>query len=261
MWQLVKWVKNLLSNPKQVTSKTDFEDKIIPQHIAVIMDGNGRWAKSKSYPRSIGHKKGVDTLKKTVEVADEVGVEYITAYAFSTENWKRPQEEVDFLMDLFEDTFQRELDNFKQENIKVNIIGRKDRLPESVLVAAEEIMDITADNDGLTLNIALDYGGQAEIIKGVQDLARSVKAGELQVEEITEERLNNQLYTASQPAPDLLIRPGGEKRISNFLVWQIAYAELYFTDVYWPDFGEQEFITAIKEYQKRERRFGGLQEE
>ncbi|AGB40662.1 undecaprenyl diphosphate synthase [Halobacteroides halobius DSM 5150] len=256
MGQIFDWFKNLLVNSEASDVNVPLDKQIIPKHIALIMDGNGRWAKKQGYPRSRGHQVGVNTLKKIVQIASNLGVKYITTYAFSTENWQRPQKEIDFLMNLFKKTFAKEADNFNQNNIKVNIIGRKDRLPDSVLEQVRKIMKLTSDNNGLTLNIALDYGGRAEIIKAVKEMIENTKQ-----EKLSETRLANGLYTSSQPDPDLLIRPGGEKRISNFLIWQIAYTELYFTDIYWPEFGEEEFLKAIKEYQKRNRRFGGLKEE
>ncbi|GAB6137623.1 isoprenyl transferase [Halanaerobaculum tunisiense] len=262
MGQLINWLLDLLSSREQTTVDTSVvTDGLIPEHIAIIMDGNGRWAQDKGYPRSMGHKAGVDNLKEIVEVAYDLGINYITTYAFSTENWKRPQEEVDFLMELFEETFAQELATFQEENIKVNIIGRKDRLPDSVLATAEKLVEMTADNDGLILNVALDYGGRAEIVAATTSLINDIERDNLEVEAITEEQLASRLQTANQPDPDLLIRPGGEQRISNFLIWQLAYTELYFTDVYWPEFNQEELVKAIQEYQRRERRFGGLQEE
>ncbi|MBM7555373.1 isoprenyl transferase [Halanaerobacter jeridensis] len=257
---MLKWIKKILQNNEEGQEEVDIEinKEEVPKHIAVIMDGNGRWAEKKDLVRTQGHKKGVSTLKKIVKLANQLGVEYFTAYAFSTENWKRPQEEVEFLMDLFKEVFAQELETFKKENIKVNIIGYKDRLPQSVSKKANRLVAETKDNTGLELNIALDYGGQAEIVESTKKIIEDVQAGNLSTAELTEEKFSDYLYTAGQKDVDLLIRPGGEKRISNFLLWQIAYSELYFTATYWPDFKEEEFKAAIKEYQKRNRRFGGI---
>ena len=260
---MLEWIKNILGSNKQSELDTNsvqpLDQKFIPEHIAVIMDGNGRWAEQKDLTRSNGHQKGVKTLKEIVRVAHDLGVEYFTAYAFSTENWKRPQREVDFLMDLVQKTFYQELDSFKEENIKVEVIGYKDRLPDKVLDSVNKLTSVTKDNTGMQLNIALDYGGRSEIVESTKKLIKEVRHNDLKLDELTEDKFSEYLYTAGQPDVDLLIRPGGEKRISNFLLWQLAYSELYFTDTYWPDFDETEFKFAIKEYQQRNRRFGGIQ--
>ena len=257
---MFNWLKKMLSSNQTSQDKVDIEinEKEVPQHIAVIMDGNGRWAEKRDLVRTRGHQKGVDTLKEIVKLANNLGVEYFTAYAFSTENWKRPQEEVEYLMDLFKEVFAQEIETFKQENIKVNVIGYKDRLPDSVKQRVQKLVTETKDNTGLKLNIALDYGGQAEIVESTKKIIKDVQSGKLTVDELTAEKFSNYLYTAGQEDVDLLIRPGGEKRISNFLLWQVAYSELYFTTTYWPDFDETEFELALKEYQKRNRRFGGI---
>ena len=257
---MFEWLKKMLFNTQkdELTSDLNVTQEKLPEHIAIIMDGNGRWAEEKDLARSKGHQNGVKNLKKIVKIANQLGIEHFTAYAFSTENWKRPQREVDFLMDLFERAFAREMDNFKEENIKVNVIGYKDRLPKSVTSKVRQLINKTKDNTGLELNIALDYGGQAEIVESTKKIITDVQAGNLTADELTEEKFSQYLYTAGQKDVDLLIRPGGEKRISNFLLWQIAYAELYFTNTYWPDFNERELKLAIKEYQKRNRRFGGI---
>ena len=260
---MLKWIKNTLNsiwnNNQDLNSTSDFNlaQEELPQHIAVIMDGNGRWAQKKDLVRTKGHQKGVENLKNLVKLANKLGIKYLTAYAFSTENWKRPEKEVDFLMDLFKRVFRQEVDNFKEENIKVNVIGYKDRLPQEVSEKAEKLMHKTKDNTGLELNIALDYGGQAEIVESTKQIINDVQSGDLNVDDITKEEFAKYLYTAGQEEVDLLIRPGGEKRISNFLLWQSAYAELYFTTTYWPDFNEDEFKEALQEYQNRNRRFGG----
>nr|WP_282580121.1 isoprenyl transferase [Natroniella sulfidigena] len=254
-------MKKLVGTKEVTTSKqslAEIKQGPIPEHVAIIMDGNGRWAKQRGLPRTAGHQSGVESLKEIVECSAKIGIDYITAYTFSTENWKRPQKEVNFLMKLFQQVFEKELDRFNQQGVKVNIIGYKDRLPDSVRKMAEEVMEITADNQTITVNIALDYGGRAEIIEMAKGIAAKVKAEQLSLEEIDESQVAAELYTANQPDPALLIRPGGEERISNFLLWQIAYAELYFSQTCWPDFTAETFIEAIAEFQSRERRFGGL---
>ncbi|WP_408954519.1 isoprenyl transferase [Natroniella sp. ANB-PHB2] len=257
--------KLVTTNNKEVD--TTFDNSLkkvkqgpIPEHVAIIMDGNGRWAKQRGLPRTAGHQAGVDSLKEVIECAAKIGIDHITAYTFSTENWKRPQREVDFLMNLFQQIFEKELEKFNQQGVKVKVIGYKDRLPNSVRKKAEQVMKRTGDNQKITVNIALDYGGRAEIIEMIKNIAIKVKHDQLKVEEIDEAEVAAQLYTANQPDPALLIRPGGEERISNFLLWQIAYAELYFTQTYWPDFTAETFLEAIADFQNRERRFGGLKE-
>ncbi len=260
MW-LIDHILNRFNNKQEkIVSKSieDIKEGKIPRHIAIIMDGNGRWAKSKGLPRTAGHQQGVKSLKEIIKVAKVLGVEYITVYAFSTENWRRPRKEVDFLMDLFQNVFLEELNNFDKEGIKVNIIGYKNRLPKNVKMEVEEVMDRTKENKEMVVNIALDYGARAELTEVLKEIASLVTSQELKVEEITEGLISKKLYTANQPDPDLLIRPGGEKRISNFLLWQLAYTEIYFCQTFWPDYGKAEFIDAIIEYQKRDRRFGGL---
>ncbi|WP_027338726.1 isoprenyl transferase [Halonatronum saccharophilum] len=230
----------------------------IPRHIAVIMDGNGRWAKTRGLPRTAGHQKGVARLKEFIRVATQLGVEYITTYAFSTENWKRPEKEVDFLMDLFEKVFLEEVEHFNREGVKVNIIGNKNRLPSAVKKRVEEVMDVTKGNSRIVVNVALDYGGRFELVNVVKEIAQKLLDGELDLTDVDEDLIGGSLYTKDQPDPDLLIRPGGEKRISNFLLWQLAYSEVYFSDVYWPNFKKNELLSAVYEFQQRERRFGGL---
>jgi len=230
----------------------------LPKHIAVIMDGNGRWANEKGLPRTVGHKKGVKKLKEVIKLINKLGIEYLTVFAFSTENWKRPKKEVKFLMKLFNQAFNNELDELHSNGVKVRVLGRREGLPPNIKDKVREITELTKDNQGLNLNIALNYGGRAEIIDAVKSLASEVSDGEIELTEITEERLNNKLYTEGMPDPELLIRSSGELRISNFLLWQLAYTEFYFTDTFWPEFDEKELLLAIAEYQERERRFGGL---
>jgi len=264
MWGIVDKALNKFKTNSTKDNNT-FEDllseikkKEVPTHVAFIMDGNGRWAKERGLPRSLGHQAGVKTLKEITKISKNLGIKYITTYAFSTENWKRPEKEVNFLMKLFEKVFLEELDELDQEGVRLNIIGYKNRLPQGVKEKVEQAMERTKDNDILTLNIALDYGGRSEIIESVRDIAKSLMDGKIDLLDIDEQLISQGLYTNQQPDPDLLIRPGGEKRVSNFLLWQLAYTELQFTDIYWPDFNKEAFLEVIKDYQERERRFGGL---
>lgn len=222
----------------------------IPEHIAIIMDGNGRWAKAKGLPRTAGHVEGVTTLRRISEEAAEMGIKFLTLYTFSTENWNRPQPEVEALMDLVITGLEEEL--FMRNNIRLRVVGEWDRLPEKVRCCLGDCMEHTAGNTRMTLTIALSYSSRWELTRAVQDI---VKEG-LSAEEITEETISRHLVTSFMPDPDLLIRTGGELRISNYLLWQCAYTEFYFTDEYWPDFTEDSLHRAVEEYQKRQRRYG-----
>lgn len=226
----------------------------LPEHIAIIMDGNGRWAKSKNRPRLFGHNAGMKTLKKIVRASSDAGIKILTVYAFSTENWKRSKDEVDGLMNIAVEYFKKEIGELNQNNVRVNVIGNLDRLNNKVREAAENAMAITADNTGLTLNIALNYGGRDDIVHAVKELIREG----ISPEEVTEQRINDHLYTKGQPDPDLFIRTGGESRYSNFMLWQAAYTELFFTDIYWPDFEVEKYYEIIENYQKRDRRYGSV---
>jgi undecaprenyl diphosphate synthase len=228
----------------------------IPRHVAIIMDGNGRWAKRQHKPRLYGHKVGVGSVQEIVECAAEWGVEVLTLYAFSTENWKRPADEVGGLMGLLKNYLQKELKRMLQNRIRLTCIGDIAKLPKDVRDVLETTMRETAGNDKLTLNLALSYGGRAELIHGIRTIAKEVSSGKLVLDDIDEKLVDSHLYTAGLPDPDLLIRTGGEARLSNFLLWQASYAEIYFTDVMWPEFREDAFEHAILEYQRRERRFG-----
>jgi len=220
------------------------------------MDGNGRWAKRQHKPRLVGHKVGVDSVQEIVECAGEWGVEVLTLYAFSTENWKRPADEVGGLMGLLKNYLQKELSRMLENNIRLTCIGNIAKLPKDVRDVLETTIKETASNNKLILNLALSYGGRAELIRGIQNIARDVCSGHLSADEIDEKCIDSHLYTADLPDPDLLIRTGGEARLSNFLLWQASYAEIYFTDTMWPEFREEAFVKAIAEYQSRERRFG-----
>ena len=230
----------------------------LPKHVGIIMDGNGRWAKKRGLPRSAGHKVGADTFRKITKYCSKIGIKYLTVYAFSTENWRRPAEEVDFLMGLFEQYLKEALRDFQEENIRVIFLGDKTAFSPKLRSLIEEVEQVSRGKTGMTLNIAMNYGGRDEILKAVRELAEDVKAGDLLPEEINVEALEKRLYTATQPDPDLIIRPSGEYRLSNFLLWQGAYAELVFMDVLWPDFKEHDLERALDEYAARNRRFGGV---
>lgn len=233
---------------------TEVDMERIPRHIAVIMDGNGRWAKAKGLPRTAGHQQGVETVKKITEEAARLGVEYLTLYTFSTENWNRPEPEIAALMGLILDHLEDEI--FMKNNVRFRVIGDLERIPEQVRVRLHECMERTKKNEKMTMVIALSYSSRWELTHAMRQLAEKVKNGSLQPTGITEESIQECLATSFMPDPDLLIRTGGELRISNYLLWQCAYSEFYFCDTYWPDFDEKELRKAIADYQSRERRFG-----
>ena len=234
----------------------DLSQDRLPQHVAVIMDGNGRWAKNQGKPRIIGHQKGVDTLKDLLRCCKDWGIPALTAYAFSTENWGRPQGEVQFLMTLFERVLRRELKEMKEENVKIRFVGNLQDLPNSLRQEIDRSMEDTRDNQGIQFTVATNYGGRHEIIQACRAIASKVEQGYLEAEQIDEEVFEQHLYTQGIPHPDLLIRTSGEMRISNFLLWQMAYAEIYVTPTLWPDFNREAFHQALITYQKRDRRFG-----
>jgi len=227
----------------------------LPEHIAIIMDGNGRWAKAKNRPRLFGHNAGMKTLKKIVRASSDAGIKIITMYAFSTENWKRSPEEVDGLMNIAVEYFHKEVGELHQNNVKINVIGNLNGLGKKVREASLKAMDTTTKNTGLVLNIALNYGGRDEILHAVKELL----AQGISPEAVTEQHISDHLYTKGQPDPDLLIRTGGESRLSNFMLWQMAYSEFMFTDIYWPDFEVEVFYEMIKNYQNRNRRYGSAE--
>jgi undecaprenyl diphosphate synthase len=229
-------------------------DATVPGHIAVIMDGNGRWAEKKSLPRIAGHRAGLESVRKVVKTADKHGVKYLTLYSFSTENWKRPRAEVEFLFKLMEQRLRSECENFRKNNVKVDFIGKREQLPQVLKKTMADIEKRTGRNTGLNLVLAINYGSRQEITEAVKKIVRSG----VPEKSVTEELIEKNLYTGKIPPPDLIIRTSGEKRISNFLLWQAAYAEFYFTPVLWPDFGEEEFLKAINSYRQRKRRFGGI---
>src|SRR3989338_3418373 len=230
----------------------------LPRHVAIILDGNGRWAESKNLPRSQGHVEGVKRVEEIVEAAREMGIEALTLYTFSTENWTRPQTEVSMIMKIFCAVLDEKVKKLMKDNIRFRSIGRRDGVPKDVLERIDRAIELTKDNSGLIVNIAFNYGSRIEITDAIKNLAKDIKEGRLQVEEITEQVISDALYTKGLPDPDLLIRTSGEKRISNFLLWQLSYSELYFTDKFWPEFTQEEFEKAIADYQRRERRYGDL---
>jgi len=228
----------------------------LPAHVAIIMDGSGRWAKKRQLKRINGHNKGADTVREIVRTSRQLGIPYLTLYAFSTENWQRPKTEVSALMSLLKKYLHSEKQEMLDNNIRLNAIGDIERLPNNVKDRLEEIMSATQHNDGMILSLALSYGGRSEIVRMVKSIAEKTKAREIDPSDITSELVSSYLYTGEMPDPDLLIRTSGEMRISNFLLWQIAYAEIFVTDTLWPDFGKEEYLQILKNYQKRDRRFG-----
>lgn len=228
----------------------------MPRHIGVIMDGNGRWAAARHLPRSAGHKAGADTFEKIVKYCDSLGIEAITAYAFSTENWNRPKEEVDNLMKLLYDYLQMAEEKFAGKNIILRVIGDRSALSDKINRAIDHAIEITENNTGIILNMALNYGGRDEIVRAAKMAANDVLSGKITTGDIDENYMSEHMYTADCPPVDLIIRPSGEQRLSNFLLWQAAYAEFWYSDVNWPDFSEKDMLRAISDYQKRNRRFG-----
>ena len=239
---------------------SSIKDKIdlsrLPEHIAIIMDGNGRWAKEKGYPRVFGHKNGVKSVSVITEAATELGIKYLTLYVFSTENWGRPLEEVNALMELLVDAIEKETVRLQKNNIRLLTIGDLNRLPEKVRLKLEECIRLTAKNTGLTLILALSYSSRWEIQQAIKNISSDIQQGKINTEDINDELISSYLLTREIPDPDLLIRTSGEVRISNFLLWQIAYSELYFTEKHWPAFRKEEFYHSIIEFQRRDRRFG-----
>ena len=234
------------------------EEYKIPQHVAIILDGNGRWAKKRHMPRNYGHKVGADNLEQVIEDAWDLGIKYLTVYAFSTENWKRSVEEVTGLMTILRDFLRRSIDKAKKNNMRVQVIGDRSRLDPDIIDAIERLEETSKDFTGLHFIVALNYGGRDEITRTVRGIANDVKEGRVSVEEITEDYISSRLDTGGIPDPDLLIRTSGELRISNFLPWQISYSEFYFCDTPWPDFNKDELKKAIDYYNGRDRRFGGV---
>ena len=229
-----------------------------PRHVAIIMDGNGRWAQQRGLPRVEGHRRGVSTVRMVCEVATELGLDAITLYCLSSENWKRPQAEIDFLMALLEQYLIEERDLIMEQKLVLRVIGRRDRLPAGVLCEMDKTIEMSAANGGTQLVLAIDYGGRDELTHAIRNIATDVASGAIQVSDVTESVVSKHLYTSGLPDPDLLIRTGGEMRISNFLLWQISYAEIYVTGRAWPEFSRADFIAAINDFANRDRRFGGI---
>ncbi len=228
----------------------------LPVHIAIIMDGNGRWARMRHLPKIMGHKRGAEAIRGVLKACGELGIKYLTLYAFSTENWKRPAKEITSLMKLLEEQLKRETRNLIKNNAKLNAIGRLEDLPPRVQMSLKKAMELTRNSTGVVLNLALSYGGRTEIVDGVKKILNQIERGSLKKEDITEDNFGRYLYTSDIPDPDLLIRTSGEMRVSNFLLWQISYAEIYVVKKLWPDFTRKDLEGAIEEYQKRQRRYG-----
>ena len=251
----------IFPNPPEGLDPAQLDPEKVPQHVAVIMDGNGRWAKARGKNRLYGHNAGIEAVRETIRCASDVGVRYLTIYSFSSENWKRPQDEVDGLMNLFAKTMTEEVDALDEEHVRIMTIGREEALPEKTRKAFDDAWEQTKDNDGMTLIIAVNYGGRQELVDAVRSYMDECRVDEKEgrePEELNEEVLARHLYTRDIPDPDLLIRTSGEMRVSNFLLWQIAYTEFVCTDVLWPDFDRYEFLRALLEYQGRDRRYGAV---
>jgi undecaprenyl diphosphate synthase len=229
-----------------------------PRHVAIIMDGNGRWAKARGLPRALGHKEGVEALRRAVEASRDLGLSHLTVFSFSTENWNRPQAEIDALFDLLRLFVKRDLARLHKDGVRIRIIGQREGLSDEILGLIDEAMNLTKDNTRLTLNIAFNYGGRGEIVAAVKQIAEAARAGKLDPAEINETMISRMLWTADSPDPDLVIRTSGELRLSNFLLWSGAYAELMFMDLWWPDFNKESLEKAIDAFRRRDRRFGGL---
>lgn len=252
-----------LTNTEQSSNDKELQAKLkaageIPEHVAIIMDGNGRWARSKGNLRTYGHKAGVDSVRDITESCAQLGVQHLTLYTFSTENWNRPKTEVNALMQLLVNTLRKEADNLNENNIRLGTIGQIDRFPGKCKAKLEEVMKLTQDNDGLHLCLALSYSGRWDITEAVKKISQRVQEGSLKPGDIDDEMIGRHLSTAEIPDPDLIIRTSGEYRISNFLLWQLAYSELFITETYWPDFRRNELYKAISSYQKRDRRYGDI---
>lgn len=252
-----KLVQYFSDAPEDI-SLSDINLETIPSHVSIIMDGNGRWATARGLDRTEGHKAGVLSLREAVTTSVRLGLDVLSVYAFSTENWKRPQREVDLLMRLFAETLLKELPLFHQENVKLRFFGDLEALPEKTRKTFQRGLDETAQNTGMTFALAVNYGSRAELTRAAVLLANQIAEGSVYADSVTPADLEKNLYTAGLPDPDLLIRTSGELRLSNYLLWQLAYSELYVTQTYWPDFSKWDFLRAIKDYQSRERRFGGV---
>lgn len=255
---------NIFNRKKKVDSlengigEFELDKNNIPKHIALIMDGNGRWAKERNLPRSMGHKAGVETIRRVITEADELGVKYLTLYAFSTENWKRPKDEVSTLMKLLVQYLRKEIDELDSKGVIINVLGDISKLPQECIDEINKASLRTKNNKGITMNVALNYGGRNEIIRAIKSIVNEEKKGGLNIDDIDDEMINKYLYTAGMPDPDIIIRPSGEQRLSNFLLWQCAYSEFWYSDINWPDFTGKDLRRAIYDFQNRDRRFGGI---
>lgn len=246
------------AHPPEDLSLDDIDLGRIPRHVSFIMDGNGRWAQERGYERAYGHAKGVDALREAITTAVRLGVDVLSAYAFSTENWRRPQQEVELLMGLFARTMLAELPLFHQEHVRLRFLGDLEAMPADTRAAFEEGLAETESYDRMTVALAVNYGSRAELTRAARLVAQEVAAGRLAPEDVDEEAVASRLYTAGLPDPELLVRTSGELRLSNYLLWQLAYSEFYVTDIYWPDFDKWEFLRAVRAFQRRDRRFGGV---
>jgi undecaprenyl diphosphate synthase len=251
-----RWKKMVTKTPEPALAVSQRER--IPHHVAIIMDGNGRWAKERGLPRVAGHRAGMKAVKEVTRAANELGVKILTLYAFSTENWKRPKHEVDYLMKLPQEFLDVELEELMEQNVRVTMIGKLEALPPSTRRAVATAIEKTKQNTGMNLNFALNYGSRDEIVEAAREVARLAAEGKIHPDDINEQMFGRLLLTGGMSDPDLLIRTSGELRLSNFLLWQLAYTELWFTETFWPDFTREHFIAAVRAYQKRGRRFGGL---
>jgi undecaprenyl diphosphate synthase len=254
MMDRMKW----FGKKKSVDLRAKISEHKVPHHVAIIMDGNGRWAKKRGLPRIAGHHAGMKTVKKITIAADEIGVKILTLYAFSTENWSRPKDEIDYLMKLPQQFLSLELNELIEKNVQVRVIGWREGLPDYTLQALDEAVEKTKHNTGLILNFALNYGSRKEMLEGMKTMYADIQSGTIQLDQINEDLYSHYLQTTGLPDPDLLIRTSGELRLSNFMLWQLAYTEFYFTPSYWPDFSNHHFFQAIEQYQLRFRRYGGL---
>ena len=257
-------MRNIFKSHKKVTSLNNDDLQLdmgnIPKHIAIIMDGNGRWAKAKNLPRALGHKAGVETIRRIIKEADRLGVKYMTLYAFSTENWKRPKDEVSTLMKLLVQYLKEEISELHDKGVVINVLGDSSKLPKECIDEIQKAKEITKDNTGIVMNVALNYGGRDEIIRATKAIAEMVASGEIKPSDIDDKMFENHLYTKGMPDPDIIIRPSGEQRLSNFLLWQCAYSEFWYSNINWPDFTEVDLRRAIYDFQNRDRRFGAIKD-
>lgn len=258
-------MRNIFKSHKKVTSLIN-KDELpldmgnIPKHIAIIMDGNGRWAKAKNLPRALGHKAGVETIRRIIKEGDRLGVKYMTLYAFSTENWKRPKAEITTLMKLLVQYLKEEISELHENGVVINILGDTSKLPKDCIDEIQKAREITKDNTGIVMNVALNYGGRDEIVRATKAIAEMVALGDIKPNDIDDKIFENHLYTKDMPDPDIIIRPSGEQRLSNFLLWQCAYSEFWYSNINWPDFTEVDLRRAIYDFQNRDRRFGAIKD-